>query len=121
MSFIRVKALQRIAAEPTTLRRLATRLATDPPYTTVVVDDLQRRGLVHRQVHPADRRARIVTVTPDGAAAAALADRILAEPPEPLLRLDPDELAYLARLVGKLLEAGPPAGPDGSVPSPSCR
>ena len=103
MSFIRVKALRRIAAEPMTLRQLAARLASDPPYTTIVVDDLERRGLVRRDPHPTDRRFKIVTATPCGVAAAAVAERILSEPPAPVLDLDPDELSILDRVVTKLL------------------
>jgi DNA-binding MarR family transcriptional regulator len=106
MSFIRVKALRRLAAiGPVTMRELAADLSTDAPYTTLVVDDLERRGLVGRSVHPTDRRSRIVTVTPEGAAAAATADRILGEPPAPLLALGPGDLAELDRIVGRLLAA----------------
>ena len=43
MSFIRAKALRRIVDGPMTMRELAAALGTDPPYTTVVVDDLERR------------------------------------------------------------------------------
>ncbi|WP_433421292.1 MarR family transcriptional regulator [Microtetraspora malaysiensis] len=53
MSFIRVKALRLVATGPLTLRRLAEQLTTDPPYTTVVVADLERRGLVERTPHHA--------------------------------------------------------------------
>ncbi|WP_280316132.1 MarR family winged helix-turn-helix transcriptional regulator [Nocardia abscessus] len=39
-----------------------------------LVTHLERRGLVARQVDPADRRARVVTVTPAGRAALAVAE-----------------------------------------------
>ncbi|MGD0937989.1 MAG: MarR family transcriptional regulator [Streptosporangiaceae bacterium] len=58
MSFIRAKALRRIVDSPMTMRELAAALGTDPPYTTVVVDDLERRGLVTRTVRAGDRRCR---------------------------------------------------------------
>jgi DNA-binding MarR family transcriptional regulator len=103
MSFIRVKALRAMVAGPMTMRQLAERLATDPPYTTVVVADLQRRGLVQRSPHPDDRRLRIVTLTPAGSRAAQLAERILERPPAPLLELDAPDLATLDRLVARLL------------------
>ena len=41
LSFARVRALRRLAAEPLTLRALADRLAADPPYVTLIVDDLR--------------------------------------------------------------------------------
>jgi DNA-binding MarR family transcriptional regulator len=103
MSFIRIKALRRLAAEPMTLRELAARLASDPPYTTLVVDDLQRRGLVERSAHPTDRRSKIVTATPAGVKAAELAEAILGEPPAPVRDLDPADLATLDRIIGRLL------------------
>ncbi|MCD0482505.1 MarR family transcriptional regulator [Streptacidiphilus sp. ASG 303] len=102
MSFVRIKALRRLAAAPATLRALAADLATDAPYTTVVVDDLARRGLVERTPHPEDRRAKIVSVTEAGRAAAAEADRILGEPPEALLALPPDDAAALDRITAAL-------------------
>ncbi|MFL6077817.1 MAG: MarR family winged helix-turn-helix transcriptional regulator [Mycobacteriales bacterium] len=106
MSFIRAKALTKLAARPMTMRQLGTRLAIDPPYTTVVVDDLERRGLVARTVHPDDRRSKLVTVTPAGAAAAEVAERILNAPPAPLCDLEPGDLAALARIVDVLIAAG---------------
>jgi DNA-binding MarR family transcriptional regulator len=84
MSFMRAKALRSPAAGPMSIRDLAERLAIDRPYTTLIVDDLERRSLVERRVDQADRRAKIVTITPPGRRAAELADRILGEPPEPL-------------------------------------
>jgi DNA-binding MarR family transcriptional regulator len=104
MSFIRVKALRHIAAHgPMSMRRLVVFLATDAPYTTVVVEDLVRRGFVERTVDPDDRRVKIVRIMPAGAEAAARADEILNEPPAPLLRLSADDLAALGRIVSRLL------------------
>src|SRR6202035_3620620 len=60
LSFARVRALRRLAAHPLTLRELAERLAADPPYVTLIVDDLEERGLVQRMPHPKDRRAKLV-------------------------------------------------------------
>ncbi|MFG2038034.1 MarR family winged helix-turn-helix transcriptional regulator [Dactylosporangium sp. NPDC048998] len=102
LSFVRIKALRRIAIEPTTMRELAAGLQTDAPYTTLVVDDLERRGLVLRAPHPADRRAKLVTATELGRAEAARAEEILTQPPPQMLALDPEELTTLARIVAKL-------------------
>jgi DNA-binding MarR family transcriptional regulator len=66
------------------------------------VDDLERRGLVVRSVHPDDRRCKIVTNTPAGQEMAELAESILARPPQRLLALDQEELALLERVLGKL-------------------
>jgi DNA-binding MarR family transcriptional regulator len=103
LSFSRVKALRLLLVGPLTMSQLAEKLATDAPYTTLVVDDLQRRGLVTRGPHPTDRRSRLVAITADGRCVAERAEEILGRPPEPVLNLDPEELATLDRLVTKLL------------------
>ncbi|GAA1296057.1 putative transcription regulator protein, MarR [Planotetraspora silvatica] len=121
MSFIRAKALRRLLTGPLTLRDLAEQLATDAPYTSVVVADLERRGMVERTTHPGDRRAKIVTITPAGAEAAALAERILGEPPAPLLSLEPGDLAALDRIVAVIQRAGEdePGGSASRIPAGS--
>jgi DNA-binding MarR family transcriptional regulator len=104
MSFVRVKALRQVAAGPAAMGALAERLGTDPPYVTVIVDDLVRRGLVTREPHPSDRRSRLVTITAAGVALAATAERILGEPPAPLRDLSATDLATLDRIVSALLD-----------------
>ena len=104
MSFIRAKALRHIVGGPMTMRELAAALGTDPPYTTVVVDDLERRGLVTRTVRAGDRRSKIVSITPDGAAQAHLAERILNDPPRPVRELPATDLEALGRILGTLLD-----------------
>lgn len=106
MSFIRAKALRLIAGGPMTMRELAAALGTDPPYTTVVVDDLERRGLVTRTVRAGDRRSKIVSITPSGTGQARVAERILNDAPRPMRELPADDLRALDRILGGLL------GPD---------
>jgi DNA-binding MarR family transcriptional regulator len=106
ISFIRAKALRMLtAAGPLTMRELASLLGTDAPYTTLIVDDLEQRGLAARSPHPEDRRSKIVTATQTGSQQAEVANRILDEPPTPLLELDPDDLATLDRIIAKMLDA----------------
>ncbi|MDX6229610.1 MAG: hypothetical protein QOI76_3000 [Frankiales bacterium] len=104
MSFVRAKALRRLAKAPLSMRELAQELATDAPYTTIVVHDLERRGLVTRTVNPDDKRTKIVTATPQGVAVAATAQQILDRPPTALLSLPPRDLAALERIVATLLK-----------------
>lgn len=106
MSFTRLKALRRLAWKPMTGRQLADALGTDPPHVTVIVDDLEKKGLVERTPHPTDRRAKILTVTATGRRAAQKAERILGEPPAALRALAPEDLAALDRIVAALLAAG---------------
>jgi DNA-binding MarR family transcriptional regulator len=86
MSFARAKALRRIYKAPSTMGELATFLGIDAPYMTIVVDDLERQGLVERKPHPTDRRAKLVETTARGKLA-----------PTELAALPEDELAALLR------------------------
>jgi DNA-binding MarR family transcriptional regulator len=97
MSFGRLKALRRIDTAPRTMGELATILGTDPPYMTLVVDDLERQGLVERKPHPTDRRAKLVETTPRGKAAARQARDIMNRPPAELTALSEAELEALLR------------------------
>jgi DNA-binding MarR family transcriptional regulator len=103
MSFSRVRALRRLAAGPITLRELAERMTADPPWTTVVVDDLVRRGLAERIGNPADRRSKLVRLTEEGRAAADRALEILTTPPDALLALPEADIRTLDRVVARLL------------------
>jgi DNA-binding MarR family transcriptional regulator len=102
LSWARVLALRRLSAQPHTLRALAESLAADPPYVTLIVDDLERRGLVRRMPHPDDRRAKLVELTVAGRAAAARADAILDEPPAALCDVPPEDLDALLRVLDRL-------------------
>ena len=102
LSFARVRALRRLAARPHTLRELAAELLADPPYVTLIVDDLEERGLVQRTPHPQDRRAKLVQLTDAGRAAAARADAILDTPPDALVGLSAEDLAALLRVLERL-------------------
>jgi DNA-binding MarR family transcriptional regulator len=102
LSWTRVLALRRLAPEPLTLRALAERLQADPPYVTLMVDDLEERGLLQRMPHPKDGRAKLVELTAAGRAAAARADAILDEPPAALHDVPAKDLAALLRVLERL-------------------
>jgi len=107
LSFGRVRALRRIAREPVTMGELAALLDVEAPYATVVVDDLQRRGLVERRPHPTDRRAKLVAATPAGVALARRAEEVMAEPPASLNALSADQLLALAQMLDRVHGAVP--------------
>ncbi len=102
VSWARVLLLRRLAAEPHTLRALAEWLAADAPYVTLMVDDLERRGLVRRKPHPEDRRAKLVQLTAAGRVAAARAEAILGEPPPALRDAPAKDLAAVLRVLERL-------------------
>ena len=62
-----------------TVGALATATATRPSTLTSLLDRLTRRGYIVRQIDPADRRSFVVSLTPDGQAAAQRAAEAIAD------------------------------------------
>ncbi|GAB2715102.1 MarR family winged helix-turn-helix transcriptional regulator [Streptomyces bullii] len=54
--------------EPRTLRELAQRMHCEASNATFVADRLEAMGLLERRPHPTDRRAKLLHLTPEGAA-----------------------------------------------------
>jgi DNA-binding MarR family transcriptional regulator len=114
LTFGRIRALRRIARSPMTMGELATNLGIDAPYATLVVDELERQGLVERRPHPTDRRVKVVRTTTAGTAAAERAGQISDRPPTSLTSLPGPDLEALARI---LESAAPPiTGPEADEP-----
>jgi DNA-binding MarR family transcriptional regulator len=116
MSFVRVKALRRLARTPMSMRQLAAALGTDAAYATVVVDDLTARGLVERREDAADRRRKIVAATSAGRQAARRAEKVLRTPPAELTSLPAGDLADLDRILAAVVAARPSARHDVAGP-----
>lgn len=100
--FSRVRALRRLDAGPLTLRELAEALTTDAPAATVMVNDLEARGLVERRPHPSDRRAKLVSLTGAGRRVLATVRAVTDHPPSTLANLPPGELASLRSILSSL-------------------
>jgi len=102
LPFTRVRALWRLAEGERTLAELAASMGTDAPAATVIVNDLEERGLVERRVHPDDRRARLVSITAAGKkllhAASAVTDRA----PQSIAKLGAADVKELLRILGPL-------------------
>ncbi len=78
----------------------------DASNVTWLVDRLEERGYVERQVGTKDRRVKIVALTPAGIAArAAIHDRLF-EPPEQFSELDHTMLTELVAILHRMV---PPA------------
>lgn len=114
LSFGRIRALRRIARSPMTMGQFATKLGIDAPYATLVVDDLERQGLVERRPHPTDRRVKLVATTARGTAAAHRAEELMGRPPAGLATLSGPDLDTVARL---LEAAAAPASAGGARPA----
>jgi len=104
MSFGRTRAVRRLARQPMSMGELAAALGIDRPNATVLVADLEDKGLVKRRPHPTDGRAKLVEATAKGRRLARRADAILATPPPALAALGAEDLRTLRRILGGLGE-----------------
>jgi DNA-binding MarR family transcriptional regulator len=59
------------------LSRVARHLLVHPTTVTLIADRLEKRRLLKREAHPSDRRATLVTITPQGRKITAEATRAL--------------------------------------------
>ncbi|HEX4386844.1 MAG TPA: MarR family transcriptional regulator [Myxococcales bacterium] len=98
LPFSRVRALTRVANGPLSLRELAEAMTIDAPAATVIVNDLEERGLVRRRSHATDRRTKVVSVTAAGKRLADAVSRIDERAPEPLASLSAKDVATLSRI-----------------------
>jgi DNA-binding MarR family transcriptional regulator len=105
VSFSRARVLRRLLGGPARMGELAVRLGTDKPYMTIMIDDLEQRGLVTRIVSPDDRRVKVLALTDTGREVAETAERLVSEPAPGLAKLNPEELATLVRLLEKASSA----------------
>ena len=96
-------------------KTLATTIGFDTSTIAGVVERLEARGLVAREVDPNDRRARRVTVTADGSRMLAdVIPRMLKAQERLLAPLNRTERAEIVRLMRKVIEANEPASEAGS-------
>jgi DNA-binding MarR family transcriptional regulator len=89
-----------------TQRELARRMSSDPSTVRAMLVLLEQRGLVERQTHPTDARARTVALTAEG----SRTFRLLWTAGEPvraqmLAALQPAEAETLVRLLTRVAEA----------------
>jgi DNA-binding MarR family transcriptional regulator len=109
----RVKALLWLTEGPLSLSGLAEATGVDAPYATLIVDTLEERGLVERRPDPADRRRKLVSLTPEGKEAVARVSRIQREPPPGFAGLSATELGLLEDLIRRISSAPRPPAPPG--------
>lgn len=83
---------------------VASALGVPPPTLSHVLKRLEEDGLVYRQTCPSDRRRFQFSLTPSGQRALQAAHDCIARAMETYIaRLDEQERAELARLLGKML------------------
>ena len=89
---------------PIPMGRRAETLACDASNVTGLVDRLESRGLVRRRPSTADRRVKVLDLTPAGARLRALLLDRITTPPATLGRLSVREQRTLVRILTRLLE-----------------
>ncbi len=99
LPFSRVRVLHKLGDGPLTMSELAAACMTDAPAATVAVNDLERRGLVERRVHPESRRVKIVSLTPVGRATLGRVAEVQDVAPAGVQALGETDLAELGRLL----------------------
>ena len=102
--FQMLTVLNRLRGEQVTQRRLGRELYVSFPNITVMLSRLEQMELIERQINPADRRERFVSITREGR---TLLKTIWKEQPAQLesvmAGLDDDERHQLARLMNKII------------------
>jgi DNA-binding MarR family transcriptional regulator len=97
--------------EPRPMRQLAEAWRCDASNVTFLVDRLEERRYVRRQISSTDRRVKTVVLTPAGDVARKKILAVLAAPPPQLLKLSVAELRHLTEVLEKLdVGAVNPAG-----------
>lgn len=105
LSIAQLDVLRQLHAHgPTPMRRLAETMNCEASNLTGLVDKLERRGLVQRQDHPADRRVRVLALTDAGTEMsrqvwAAVTNRC------PFMNLSAEDRAQLDRLLQQSVNA----------------
>jgi DNA-binding MarR family transcriptional regulator len=108
LAFNQIRLLRRVAARPRSLGELAEAVGIDAPAASVAVTQLERDGLVVRDVDPANRRRKIVSVTDDGRRALDAAMSTPDPAPEAFDALTDEDVETLRRILGRLDGAAVP-------------
>ena len=104
-------ALLRQLDAPRPMRSVADHLKCDRSNVTGLIDRIERRGLVERTTHPADRRVRLLALTDRGRRVRGAVEAELLVQAAGASRLTADEAALLVALLGRI---------DLGGPSPTC-
>lgn len=103
LPFSRVRILWRLVDAPMTLKQIADDTGSDAPATTVAVNYLEERGLVERQPHPDNRRAKLVSLTRAGRQMVDKVHRTVRDDaPAGLQALSRTDLAHLRRILERI-------------------
>jgi DNA-binding MarR family transcriptional regulator len=91
------------------MKELADSVAFDASYVTGLVDKLEQLGLTRREPSPADRRVKLISLTPEGAAARGRVIARFSQPPPFIAALSPEDQAALRDIFRRAAQATTPA------------
>jgi len=89
--------------QPIPMGKLAASLSCDASNVTGLVDRLESRGLVRRHAHSADRRVKVLELTPAGVRLRAIVIERMIKPPARLDRLSAAEQHALVKILKHLI------------------
>src|SRR5215510_15925100 len=90
---------------PIPMGQLAETLACDASNVTGLVDRLESRGLVRRRPSAADRRVKVLDLTPTGTRLRAVLVERMTAPPDMLVKLSPEDQRALVRILSQLFDS----------------
>ncbi|MET7290177.1 MarR family transcriptional regulator [Streptomyces sp. NPDC005573] len=104
------KTLTVLRRGPASMSVLATTLTCDASNMTGIVGRLEKRGLVHREPSPSDRRVKNVVLTAEGERVVDVIRGKMRHTLDGLGRLDERERETLHTLLERVFAEQPPAG-----------
>lgn len=102
LPFSRIRILKRLDRSPMTVKEVAEMATIDAPAATVAINDLEARGLVVREINPANRRCKMVSLTDAGRRVVDAINEIADPPPAALAGLDSADLEALQAILAKI-------------------
>jgi MarR family transcriptional regulator, organic hydroperoxide resistance regulator len=93
-----------VPGQPISMGRLAEAMACDASNVTGLVDRLESRGLVRRQLSSEDRRIKVLVLTPAGARLRSTVFERMTKPPDSLARLSTEEQQALVKILRRVVE-----------------
>jgi DNA-binding MarR family transcriptional regulator len=105
LTFAQAHALRLLdPALPLPMSALAERLFCDASNVTGIADRLEARGLVERRAGEGDRRVKMLTLTRAGSELRDRVHEIMADPPEAIAALSPDDQRALRDILARAVE-----------------
>ncbi|MBI3213353.1 MAG: MarR family transcriptional regulator [Mycobacterium sp.] len=102
LPFSRIRILKRLGRQPLTMKQVADAATMDAPAATVAINDLEQRALVVREIDPANRRSKVVSLTDAGRAVLAEIEAVDDPAPAALTTLSDADLEVLRAILDRM-------------------